>query len=277
MVVKIATLNLCLGLQNKKSLVKQIILQEKIDILCLQETELNINLNQNLLSFPGYCYESENNPVLSRVGVYIKSEINYIRRSELEGKNHHLMVLDVVGTRKFRIINVYRCFNPINDINARDFFKQQLNLIRAAYSENTIVLGDFNLDWGKKGNHIYPFKRYFEDMDEIFNEMNLVQLVNFPTWSRMVNNTHRESILDHIYVTNPLSTRDLLNFKPTFGDHVLISFNYDCTIPRPDRIIKRSWVNYDKDKLIEGLSNVDWNIVDNSVLGFWNQFENKLL
>ena len=69
MVVKIATLNLCLGLQNKKSLVKQIILQEKIDILCLQETELNINLNQNLLSFPGYCYESENNPVLSRVGV----------------------------------------------------------------------------------------------------------------------------------------------------------------------------------------------------------------
>ena len=35
---KIATLSLCLGLSNKKNLVKEIIINEKIDILCLQET-----------------------------------------------------------------------------------------------------------------------------------------------------------------------------------------------------------------------------------------------
>ena len=98
MEIKIATLNLCLGLQNKKSLIKQIVMQEKIDILCLQETELNKNLDHNLLSFPGYCYESETNEALSRVGVYIKSDINFVRRTELEGVNQHIILIDVIGS-----------------------------------------------------------------------------------------------------------------------------------------------------------------------------------
>ena len=38
----------------KKNLVKETILYEKIDILCLQETEINKNLNHDLLSFPGF-------------------------------------------------------------------------------------------------------------------------------------------------------------------------------------------------------------------------------
>ena len=41
MEIKIGTLNLCLGQQSKKELVKQTILNKEIDILCLQETELN--------------------------------------------------------------------------------------------------------------------------------------------------------------------------------------------------------------------------------------------
>jgi hypothetical protein len=42
-------------------------------------------------------------------------------------------------------------------------------------------------------------------------------------------------------------------------------------------IVKRRLVNYYKFKLTERLSKVDWNINDDSVQGFWNQFENKLL
>ena len=38
--LKIATLNLCLGLKFKKDLVKEILQTNKIDILSLQETEL---------------------------------------------------------------------------------------------------------------------------------------------------------------------------------------------------------------------------------------------
>ena len=37
---KIATLNLCLALQAKKNLVRQTIIDENIQILCMQETEI---------------------------------------------------------------------------------------------------------------------------------------------------------------------------------------------------------------------------------------------
>ena len=57
------TLNLCLGLPNKKEIVKHIINDEKIDVLCLQETEIEINVDRNLMSFPGYLYESESNSI----------------------------------------------------------------------------------------------------------------------------------------------------------------------------------------------------------------------
>ena len=80
MEIKIATLNLCLRLQNKKNLIKETILNEKINILCMQETEINKNLDQNLLSFLGFAIETENNNTLSRVAVYLHNRISYIRR-----------------------------------------------------------------------------------------------------------------------------------------------------------------------------------------------------
>ena len=59
--MKIATLNLCLGLRNKKDEIKRIIEHNNIDIMCLQETELPGDYPIDLLSFKGYNYESENN------------------------------------------------------------------------------------------------------------------------------------------------------------------------------------------------------------------------
>ena len=59
--MKIATLNLCLGLRNKKDEIKRIIEHNNIDIMCLQETELPGDYPIVLLSFKGYNYESENN------------------------------------------------------------------------------------------------------------------------------------------------------------------------------------------------------------------------
>ena len=44
---------------------------------------------------------------------------------------------------------------------------------------------------------------YFDDFDDLLFDENLIQLVEFPTWSRIVNNVLLESILDHIYVKDP--------------------------------------------------------------------------
>ena len=57
--IKIATLNLCLGLKNKKDLVKDILCENSVDILLMQETEIDNGFDCRLLSIPGYVLEIE--------------------------------------------------------------------------------------------------------------------------------------------------------------------------------------------------------------------------
>ena len=61
MSVNIATLNLCLGLRNKKYLVKNLLKENNIDVLCMQETEVTNDINVNELSTSNYRLELENN------------------------------------------------------------------------------------------------------------------------------------------------------------------------------------------------------------------------
>jgi exonuclease III len=63
---KIASLNLCLGLKNKKESVKRLIIENDIDIMCMQETEVPVDFPTDLLMFKGYCYENESNQFKSR-------------------------------------------------------------------------------------------------------------------------------------------------------------------------------------------------------------------
>ena len=43
----------------------------------------------------------------------------------------------------------------------------------------------------------------FDDFDDVLYDKNLIRLMEFPTWSRIVNNVLIESIIDHIYVKYP--------------------------------------------------------------------------
>ena len=123
---KIGTLNLCLGLINKKLLVKNLIITENIDILCMQEIDVKNDYNIRLLTLPGMNLEIEDNTVKARTGIYITSKINYTRRKDLEGRDSNLIIVDVTGSSFNRIINVYRNFNPQGGVPARVKFNYQL-------------------------------------------------------------------------------------------------------------------------------------------------------
>ena len=69
---------------------------------------------------------------------------------------------------------------------------------------NTVLLGDFNLNYEKIYDDNYAHKNLFSDFDEILHDCELVQMVDFVTWSRMVGPNLRSSILDHIYVKDPV-------------------------------------------------------------------------
>ena len=94
-ILKIATLNLCLGLKFKKDLVKNILIENEIDVLSMQEIEIESDFNCELLSIPGYIFEYESNNVKRRVGCYVKNHLKYKRRLDLEGENSHLIIIDI--------------------------------------------------------------------------------------------------------------------------------------------------------------------------------------
>ena len=125
--LKIATLNLCLGLKFKKDLIKDILTENEIDVLLVQETEIEKDFDCYLLNIPGYKFEMEVNDTKSRVGTFIKNSIKYERCTELEGVNKHLVIIDITNGKKpkKRIINIYRSFNP-QGMSQRDHFSNQL-------------------------------------------------------------------------------------------------------------------------------------------------------
>ena len=74
--------------------------------------ELEKDYPNEILSFRDYSIEVEKNNHKARVAIYVKKCITSHRRCDLEGKNSNLVVLDLDLNSKFRLINVYRLFNP---------------------------------------------------------------------------------------------------------------------------------------------------------------------
>ena len=274
---KIATLNLCLGLKNKKESIKRIIIENKIDICCLQETDLESDYPTDILTFKGYSFETEINSHKSRCGIYISNTTTYTRRQDLEGKDSHLVIIDINDQLKTRIINIYRSFNPPHGHTQRNLFENQIKILKEATNPQTIILGDFNLDYNKQFDLHYSHKHYFVLLNSLINEKNLYQIVNFNTWSRNINNVVKSSLLDHIYVNNPTIINNIKSLIPPFGDHVLISFEINSKREQLPVIFKRNWRNYTKEGLIIKLNECNWNYNIEDVQTFWNCFEGSLV
>ena len=203
---------------------------KKLEILKMgpgppKATHVLNHLDQSLLKIKNYQFELEKNSQKARTGIYINNEVRYKRMPHLEGVDSHILVIDLVSPGVIKqIINVYSCFNPQNNVNARVKFNYQLNIIKNAMCEGCLLIGDFNLDYSKVFDDNYPHNNLFADFDETLSEFNLIQIVDFVTWSRMIGSSRRTSILDHIYVKNPLNVTKLGFSDPFFGDHVLVEF-----------------------------------------------------
>ena len=102
---------------------------------------------------------------------------------------------------------------------------------------------------------------------------NLVQVVDFVTWSRLVGVTLRSSTLNHIYVKDPTVLKDIDSIKPIFGDHSLVMFNVHGVKIKPPPVKMRDWRRYSKDILNFELSKIDWSIGVDDVQQFWNIFQ----
>ena len=275
--INIGTLNLCLGLKNKKDEVKRLLSTNKLDILCLQETELESNYPTDILAFKGFAFEAENNRNKIRTGIYIKDNVGYTRRKDLEKEDFHIVIIELNDRKKTRIINIYRTFNPPMGFTQKTFFDEQISIINNASNSNTIIIGDLNLDYNKKHDVTYSHYNYFVAIEPIIEKFNLIQIVNFNTWSRVVLNQIKTSCLDHIYLNNPTSIKNLKYLTPPFGDHLLVSFTINSELQNPFISYRRNWQKYSKEALNAKLESQNWQILNDDVQGYWNCFESRLV
>ena len=88
--INISTLNLCLSLPSKKDNVTEMLKRNNVKICCLQETEIPNNFRVKMLNSGGYSLELESNPDKISAGIYLKSDLKYVQRNELEKKTSTL-------------------------------------------------------------------------------------------------------------------------------------------------------------------------------------------
>ena len=281
----IGTWNLCLGLPNKKDIVVDILSLNKVNICCLQETEIPSGFPENVLNVGGYTIEMEKNCNKKRAGIYISTDVDYTRRNDLESENMHVVIIDVESDVRFRVFNIYRSFRPPDGISADTFFENQLRLISRAMCNNCYVVGDFNLDVGMAHRPDYSNKLTLGKLENFVSAENLTQIVNFDTWSRVINGTKKSSLLDHIYVKNPATVVDIYQETPPFGDHLLVIATLQFKANKKDGnyIQKRDWKNYKGSglqsflsPLIVSLMAVQYLMLF-SVQDMWNCLENILV
>jgi hypothetical protein len=153
----------------------------------------------------------------------------------------------------------------------------QLNLVKNAITNNCLILRDFNIDHSKKYINTYVNKHLFTLFDDIMSHLGLYQHINFPTWSRMINGTLKESVLNHIYSKNPICISNFYLLCPIFGNHLLVIFDFLNTIDVGRFVWKRDWHFYRKERLTRMLTDPAWDINVPDVQQYWNIFENKLL
>ena len=138
-----------------------------MSICCLQETEIPVDFPEIVLNSGGFNLELENNDEKKRVGIYLLNGITYTRRNDLELKNMHVVVIDVVCERKIRIINVYRSFRPPGNQSPETFFIKQLELIfiikHVKDQINTLNLNLNEYRMGCKSQEKIPCLTFIED------------------------------------------------------------------------------------------------------------------
>ena len=84
MEIKIATLNLCLGLKNKRIDVENLLIRNDMKVLCLQEMEVESGIDTETLQLKNSQCELEINSLKSRIAIYVINSISYRRIHNLE-------------------------------------------------------------------------------------------------------------------------------------------------------------------------------------------------
>ena len=185
--------------------------ESKIDVICVSETHIK---DGDLYSLPGYVFLQRNRNVGTSggVGIFLKHEIKFKRRYDLENHLENLWIEICLKNSKSVLIGCY--YQPpegskylINDFS--EVFEEQLT-----YSVKTdkeiIIFADFNIDYNKTDNR---------DFKSLLNIFGLKQVITEPT-----RTTETSSTLTDLIITNcPENITNKGVFPNSIADHDMIA------------------------------------------------------
>jgi exonuclease III len=185
--LKVCTWNVCLGLKYKLNYIRELLVKNSIDILCIQEAEVAADDEKRILEIPNYSLELERvtGSNVIRTVMYIKSTISYVRHEDEESPNTHIILISCHG---LGIASLYRTYKLTEHTNHQNAFSEQLGVLSTFFAQqrNYITLGDFNLDENKRNDNSYHHAHLYMKWKEFEDEQQLLQLVNFNTWCRQI-------------------------------------------------------------------------------------------
>ena len=129
---------------------------------------------------------------------------------------------------------------------------------------------------------IWERKIPLSQLSHFATEKNLIQIIDFDTWSRVINGTKKESLIDHIYVNDINSVSNVKFEVPTFGDHVLAIAELNLSIKHENKNhIVRNWKDYSigtiNNTLLSLFGTYDSCNSSTPVQSHWNSLENLLI
>ena len=255
--LKICSLNVCLGLLNKLNYIAQLLNTKNIDLLFLQEAEIQKETDVQLYNIRNYLLEIS--PTLSkgkaRTCVYIKNTLNYeiIPNEDVDLEIIKVKIQDTM------IIGFYRIFKLISHPTHHAYLTSAIDEFKKTIYQRTIIIGDFNLDALRQHDSNYQSYGLFNLLNNFVMEYSMIRINYEPTWSRIIKDILKESLLDHAY-TNDITNVEHSTEQLAISDHKLLCVNINCETNQQKSVTYvRDWSKYSKDLLKNKLNSINFN------------------
>lgn len=239
----ISSLNTCLGLKNKIELIRASDELVNSSVFFIQEAEITENDDLNNLRVSGFDIHVTNRNPKSRLCAYVKSEV----KAKVSIADTTEIIL--IELPKLLIFGVYRPYKISNDTTYSSYLDAMIDWIdiRTNTSKDIVIIGDLNFDYNKRNNDGYSLQTMFQKWLAFTDRLGLAQTVEENTWSRIINEREKSSLLDHIYTNCEI--REVKVADVNMSDHLLISISTsvkDEVGPKLNRFFFRNWKHYNK-------------------------------
>ena len=272
------------SLRKHKDEIEVLMRENKIDILALNETKLDTELDskteEKQVSIPGYTVlRCDRNSHGGGVAIYLRDTLNFEHRTDLKTDNLEMICIELKPkcSKPFILLAWYR--PPNYETNRSKYITRNIYTNRSKYitrnigerTKETILIGDVNCnDLDLVGKN-----KVLEILRNIYREYQLKQLIRNPTRSTLTSQT----LIDHFATNKPKLIINFGVFTIAFSDPDLI-FGIRKVSSRVDqepKIIKsRQLKNYDPVTFCRDLEKVNWDLIlkQDSVHAMSSEFEN---